>query len=82
MQAEDLRQVRMALDSGGGGRRVGRACHCDAHTKPLASRVRSGQKRPGPASRSRVESCRCDPSFLTAVLFRMPCGLDSFFLTL
>lgn len=60
--------------------RVGRACPCHAQTKPLASRVCSGRKRPGPASRSRVESCRCDPSVLTAILFRMPCGLNLFFL--
>ncbi|EDL77883.1 rCG36771, isoform CRA_b [Rattus norvegicus] len=44
-------------------------------------RVRSGQKRPGPASRSRVESCRCGLSILTAILFQMSCGLHPFFFT-
>lgn len=79
MQAEDLRQVRLALDSQ--GRACGEGLSSRRSYQSLASRVRSGQKRPGPASRSRVESCRCGLSILTAILFQMSCGLHPFFFT-
>lgn len=74
MQAEDLRQVRLALDSQ--GRACGEGLSSGRSHQALASRVRSGLKRPGPASRSRVESCRCDLSVLTAIFFQTSCGLN------
>lgn len=67
MQAEDLRQVRRVLGSEGRTRGEGMSWRCSS--RPLASRARSVRKRPGPASRSRAESCRCGFSVLRAGYF-------------
>lgn len=67
MQAEDLRQVRTVLGSEVGTRGEGVSWRCSP--RPLASRGRSVRKRPGPASRSRAESCRCCLSVLRASHF-------------